>query len=149
MLDVGISLWMRKHDAEPPELEVEDEVGELQWPAEVRELEQQERGVAAEPEPAEIGVVEPRRVLEVELSSRQHLDWDRGLTSSTTHLGDTELHLPRRGRIVLPHVRSGCDLPDAVVVRRAEQVEALGNRLHAVVDPRKHVRMQVDHDSPS
>ena len=69
-LDVRVALRVREHDAEPAELQVEHEIGELQRPAEIRELEQEQRRVAAEAESAKLVVVEPRRELEVELTAR-------------------------------------------------------------------------------
>ena len=140
---------MREHDPESAQLEIEDEVGELQRPAEVRELEQQERGRAAETEPAEIGVVELRREFQVELSAFEHLDRDGGLPRRAADLGDEQLHLAWRRGVVLAHVRRRRDTRDAVVVSGAQEVEALGDRPHSVVDPRQKVRMEVDHDSSS
>ena len=68
-LDVRVPLRVRDHDAEPAQLEREDEVGQAERPADVGELEQEQRRVAAEAEPAQRLVVELAGEGEVELAA--------------------------------------------------------------------------------
>jgi hypothetical protein len=149
VLHVGVPLRVCEHDAEPAQLEIEHEVGELERPPEVRELEQEERRIAAEAEAPQLVVVELGRVAEIELAAGEHLHGDRRLAGGAAELGVPQLHLARGRGIVLADVRRRGEARGAVLVRCAQQLEALAHRAHAVVDGRKNVRMQVDHGSPS
>jgi hypothetical protein len=63
-------------EREAAQAEAEDGVADLRRPAVVRELEQEQVGPAAQPEPAQRLVVEPGQVGEVELAAGQQLDPD-------------------------------------------------------------------------
>ena len=121
----------------------------MSGPAEVGELEQEQGRIPAEAEAPELGVVELGRVAEIELAAGEHVHRDRRLARGAAELGVTQLHLARRRGVVLAHVRRRRDARDAVVVRCAQQLEALPHLAHAVVDAGKNVRMEVDHESSS
>ena len=144
-LHVGVALGMRQDDTKATQLEAEHEIGEGDRPAEIRELEQQERGIAAEAEPAQRLVAEAGREREVDLPAREHLDADALRLRGLVHLAYEPLHDLGRGRIVVPDVRRRRDVLDSLLVRRPQELEARRERGDAVVDSGQDVRMEVDH----
>ena len=84
-LDLGIPLGMREHDREAARREPEDDLAQVERPAGVGALEEEDARVAAEPEARERRGVEARRVLDVELAAGEHLDRDARLAGGAVH----------------------------------------------------------------
>ena len=144
MLHLAVSLRMREHRSDPRGPEPEETVADVEWPAEVRRLDQQVRGIARERE-AEQLIVRPVELRQIELAAR---DEPERVTHRRLHFGERRFHLLGGRRIVVAHMGRRREHGDAVGKRIPADRERLAEVFSAVVETRENVAMQIDHPGP-
>jgi hypothetical protein len=124
-----------------------DLLGQPQQPADIGELEQDVRRVAAEPEACQPRA-EPVDVIERDLAAPADVDRDAGLVELRAKLGHQELHRLGGRRPVIAHVRSRREHAHPVGDGGSRHVEAVLDRRRTVVDAGEDMRVQIDHPAP-
>jgi hypothetical protein len=115
----------------------------------VRVLEQDEPRVAAEPEPGEVAGLEPLEPAECDLRAATDVERQALAGDGLAYKLERCLHLGGRRRVVLADVRRAGHDANAVGNERPRDRERRVDVLHAVVEPRQDVAVEVDHARPA
>ena len=118
---------------------------ERERPAPVRKLQQEIAPGLCDRQPPELHRRNRPEEAEVDLGAVDDLDGDALLGEVGPDLGDGFLHHLGRRRVVVPHVRCGGEHRDPLCGRIQRQLPRLVQRARSVVDPREHVRVEIDH----
>jgi hypothetical protein len=146
LLNARAALGMGERDAEAAAGEGQHVGLEPLGQRPVRRLDQQVGAVAAERGQRQLLVGQPGRRLEVDLGARQHLERQAARPQVLGQLARAAGQLARtHARMVRAQVRRGDQRARAGVGRDLGDGDAPGQRRGPVVDPRQHVRVQVDH----
>src|SRR5215216_1312510 len=118
---------------------------QIKGPAVVRKLEEQIVPVAGETEACEVVRVQQSELVERDLAAREHIELYALGDECFAKLGNTLLHLGDFSRVVVAYVRGRSHRSNAVGDSCTCHGDTLFKRSRPVVEPRKYVRVEIDH----
>ena len=140
-----IALRMRDHRHDPVLAQPRAHARQIGGPGRVRHLEQQQPGLPPSPNRVRGHRRRALEPVECDLCAAPHLDRDPCLLDSRPHELERPLHRARRGREVVPHVRRRTHHANTALGHRSGHLERRVEVGGAVVQPRQHVAVEVDH----
>ena len=144
-LDLRVALGMRQDDGEAVPAQLEYSSLQVEWPAEVGELEKEILRVAGEPEAGELVSFQDREPIERDLAAGENFECYSFKCERFADLREALFHFDRARRIVLTYVWRGGHNANPIGHGRPRHRDALLQGPGAVVEPWKDVRVQVDH----